>query len=1413
MADLVKFFVGNQENLDNLQKIKGQLVIALDTSNSTSPKGTLYYDYNSAQRVKLSSETAEKAIGDETGLNIRSNYLTSVEGSRNNTLYTITAKTGSGVTKNTFNIPINLVSSSATSSKIFLLGAITQSNDANNSYTNNNFYIENNILNGTFKGNITGKATTAGTADVALSVGWNNISDKPTNSIVSQIYKDTNGLNYKTLNGNVTNLGLFAPLDSNSKTIPIEYIPKSAIERLFKVTSLEYLMANVDEFPDLNLGDTILDLSDNIMYYIIGSDLTSADSYQEYSAGIASAVEWSNILNKPTTLVSSFLTSESTTAFTITPRAYTGSNLTAITIPFANTSRAGLITTLAQSFAGNKTFMGDITIGNNTDATARTLYIRRKNSSSSNYGTFSITLPTTANYADIGFQYNKSGTNSGYNLYMNSSALYPKSNNAYDLGTSSNKFKTVYATTFNGNATTATRATSDSSGNNINTTYIKSVTGASGTGYTITVTKGSGSTSSFTIPLATTGGLGLVSTGTQSFAGAKTFASTITVNGDVYIGNNGKGYYLKDKKSRNYAGINDNGSNFWIGSSGSSGGSHYGGTYLSTGFDDNNEGNDTFIVSIPHVSGTSTYSHTSYYGLHSGNWKSYISDWRSLSWTNGTTAGPVPVFTDRVGGGKTNGAAIPVATSAVSGVVSTGSQTFAGDKNFTGTVAFVKTADASGVSGNYPAVIIGGAATSAHLELDANEIMAKGSINSVAPLYLNNEGGVVDIGSGGMNVRGHITSGATSNTLDIGTSSNKFRNIYGTNFYGNASSATLLKPHNSNITYQSSNWNSTGSFVWGMGFKDSSLGGDSGNITLSLVKYSDSQNTLNLCIDGQINAGSVRTDRVGFIGNLQGNASTATKLQTARTINGTSFNGTANITTANWGTTRTLTIGKKANSVNGSSNVTWSLWDMGALSVQGDTWLISLTGGDGNNRGYKLIATATLRTWDNYRTLLCVTSRHSGNGFYSIAYGNNSSTLDKAHAYCSIEYFGNSNGGDIISSNSIRCYVSNDGKTLYFFYYYYDYDAPNISCLAKIAGGFIPVNDGAWMTSIDEDTYGTLLASTNINVATRLQTARTIRTNLGSTSTASFDGTANITPGITGTLPIANGGTGATSASGARTALGITPANIGAAATSHNHSASGITSGTLPIARGGTGLASNPSLLVNLGATSAASVFAASPRPGITGILAVSHGGTGASSASTARTNLGAAAAEHTHAFTEDITGTVPINRGGTGAWDAGAACTNLGAVTISTSQSITGAKTFKGSVYIQNSTTGPTISFQSSNTSNVTSRTATIYNSLVSTTATQNFLYFRLYRRETGGAVTSYYEEYRLPTATSNRTSNRSYEILTSKVPVTVRQGGTGTSTKGAQSGGALANIGCIYSSSEPSSPYTGMVWLKPVT
>lgn len=47
--------------------------------------------------------------------------------------------------------------------------------------------------------------------------------------------------------------------------------------------------------------------------------------------------------------------------------------------------------------------------------------------------------------------------------------------------------------------------------------------------------------------------------------------------------------------------------------------------------------------------------------------------------------------------------------------------------------------------------------------------------------------------------------------------------------------------------------------------------------------------------------------------------------------------------------------------------------------------------------------------------------------------------------------------------------------------------------------------------------------------ATKLTTAKTLQTDLGSTTPASFDGSANASIGVTGVLPVANGGTGKSS--------------------------------------------------------------------------------------------------------------------------------------------------------------------------------------------------------------------------------------------------------------------------------------------
>ena len=72
-----------------------------------------------------------------------------------------------------------------------------------------------------------------------------------------------------------------------------------------------------------------------------------------------------------------------------------------------------------------------------------------------------------------------------------------------------------------------------------------------------------------------------------------------------------------------------------------------------------------------------------------------------------------------------------------------------------------------------------------------------------------------------------------------------------------------------------------------------------------------------------------------FDGSLKGNASTATsasKLTTARKINGLAFDGTGDITTTTWGTARNITIGNTKKSVNGSTDIAWTLAEIGAVS-------------------------------------------------------------------------------------------------------------------------------------------------------------------------------------------------------------------------------------------------------------------------------------------------------------------------------------------------------------------------------------------------------------------------------------------------------------------------------------------------
>ena len=95
------------------------------------------------------------------------------------------------------------------------------------------------------------------------------------------------------------------------------------------------------------------------------------------------------------------------------------------------------------------------------------------------------------------------------------------------------------------------------------------------------------------------------------------------------------------------------------------------------------------------------------------------------------------------------------------------------------------------------------------------------------------------------------------------------------------------------------------------------------NLQTTLDGKSNTNHTHNYA--GSSSAGGDATNALA----CSGNAATATKLQTARTINGTSFNGSANITTNKWGTARNITIGNTTKTIDGSGNISWTLREIG----------------------------------------------------------------------------------------------------------------------------------------------------------------------------------------------------------------------------------------------------------------------------------------------------------------------------------------------------------------------------------------------------------------------------------------------------------------------------------------------------
>ena len=271
---------------------------------------------------------------------------------------------------------------------------------------------------------------------------------------------------------------------------------------------------------------------------------------------------------------------------------------------------------------------------------------------------------------------------------------------------------------------------------------------------------------------------------------------------------------------------------------------------------------------------------------------------------------------------------------------------------------------------------------------------------------------------------------------------------------------------------------------------------------------------------------------------VTGNAGSATKLATARTIDGVSFNGSANITHYGSCSTAAATAAKVV------ACPGFSLGTGATITVK---FTVTNTASNPtlnvNGTGAKAIY---------YRGAAIPAGYLAANRTYKFVYNGTQYELV----------------GDV------------DTNTTY-----------TAATATPLAAGTAAVGTSTKYAREDHRHPAQTTVSGNAGSATKLATARTIRTNLGSTSTASFDGTANVTPGVTGTLPVINGGTGNTSVdttptSGSKkmvTSGGVYTALSGKAPSSHNHAAGNITSGTLPIIRGGTGVTSLSALKTELG--------------------------------------------------------------------------------------------------------------------------------------------------------------------------------------------------------------------------------------
>ena len=536
------------------------------------------------------------------------------------------------------------------------------------------------------------------------------------------------------------------------------------------------------------------------------------------------------------------------------------------------------------------------------------------------------TIKTTSTYLVKASPTNAGTTNHGtlktyfdigtpYQLWIpdNANIIYKRNyNTSNDTWTAWN---TTLGNNISGNATTATKATQDSAGQQINTTYIK---GLSVSGKTITYTKGDGTTGTITTQDTNT----TYSTGTASALGlTKLYTGTGTAT-DGTMTQNAINTALNEKANSSHTHNQINSRGNVTAESGVTGRPAVSGLSMTQAY---NNGYPTPYGNVISLKGTGdgqilvgwsgtdgahapVYVRSKRDNTSTANW----SDWAQLY----TTANPQTSITGNAGTATTL-----QTTRTINGT------NFNGSANITtanwGTARTINGISVNGSTNyilpveNYRCHVGNDNTNLYHKILESGQVTGnwvdKSIILLVTNAYQGGGHGIVKITlrtndiSSAANATGEIRwlvrSGFATDSI-VFNIINQSKNVYMDVFYKCPGTHCGLTWYVLSEGHRGSNH----SEVW-----------TKFNTTTTSGAYTEANMKALRSYTATLQTGSD-----------SGQVASANTLATARTINGTSFNGSANITTANWGTARTLTIGNSGKSVNGSGNVSWSLSEIGA---------------------------------------------------------------------------------------------------------------------------------------------------------------------------------------------------------------------------------------------------------------------------------------------------------------------------------------------------------------------------------------------------------------------------------------------------------------------------------------------------